>query len=147
MAVDYFSEWNRIISTQSYKIVANLGVILLHGHCFHENCMKMKEIRQRGGRTSLVPPRIRQFKTDSFLNILICFAGLHWNMIYRCYCSQSFRIHYSTCRCKYLFLWQSIFSQWKDFRPIKWIRRIGQNHSFMNRILLQSHTSRENILL
>ena len=38
------------------------------------------------------------------------------------------------------------FSKWRDFCPIRWIRRIGHNHPWMNRIQLQVHTRTENIL-
>ena len=38
------------------------------------------------------------------------------------------------------------FFKWRDFHPIRWIRQIEQNHSWMNRIHLQPHTSTENIL-
>ena len=40
-----------------------------------------------------------------------------------------------------------LFSKWRDFRPIRWIRRILQNHSCMNRIQLHPHKSTENILV
>ena len=35
----------------------------------------------------------------------------------------------------------------RDVRPIRWIRRIGQNHPILNSIQLQPHTSTENILV
>ena len=40
-----------------------------------------------------------------------------------------------------------VFSKWRDFRPVRWIRRIGQIHPCMNRIQLQPCTSTENILV
>ena len=33
------------------------------------------------------------------------------------------------------------FSKWIDFRQIRWIRHIGQNHPCMNRNQLQFYTS------
>ena len=40
-----------------------------------------------------------------------------------------------------------VFSIWRDFCTIGWIRQIGQNHTCMNRIQLQPHTSTENIVV
>ena len=40
-----------------------------------------------------------------------------------------------------------VFSKWRYFRRIRWIKQIRQNHPCMNRIQLQPHTSTENILV